>query len=178
MDNQQVTNTTIEETSVDTAETVKTAESETPKLYTEEEYSKGMKSASSKAKNDILKDLGITSVKDFSILKTTYEAAIKENDSLKKEKVDLSERLVLRGLNVKSNVESDFISLAKNRISDSKDFDTAAKEVAGLYPNMLNGLDLPSMKVGTEKKENTTNSVVYSEELLKRYPQLHGRTKI
>ena len=55
-----------------------TKDASKPVSYSQEEYDKAIRSASSKAKNDILHELGISSVKDFSILKETYEKSIND----------------------------------------------------------------------------------------------------
>ena len=169
-------NITDSEITTDSVDVVKPTE--TPKTYSEDEYKKGLQSSASKAKNEILQELGISSVKDFSILKKNYEDSIKITEDLKKSNEDLANKLVLKDLNVKDDVADDFISLAKKRTSQDKDFNTASKEVAELYPTMLNTNIQTSIKLGTEKSESSKpNEGNYSEEMLKRYPYLKNYSK-
>ena len=155
-----------------------TKDASKPVSYSQEEYDKAIRSASSKAKNDILHELGISSVKDFSILKETYEKSINENEALKKSNDDLNHRLVLKGLKVKDDASTDFITLATARMSDKKDFSAASKEVAELYPNMLESYIEPtSAKLGNPKSENPSTEPKYSKDILKRYPYLQHHIK-
>lgn len=169
-------NITDSESTTDAVDVVKTTEQ--PKTYSEDEYKKGLQSSASKAKNEILQELGISSVKDFNILKKNYEDSIKITEDLKKSNEDLANKIVLKDLNVRDEVSDDFISLAKKRTSQDKDFNTAAKEVAELYPTMLNNAVQGVIKLGTEKSENSGKSNEgYSEEMLKRYPYLKNYNK-
>ena len=137
-DEQVLENTAIPEGTTETVEPVENKSTEeTPKTYSQEEYDKAVKSAAGKAKNEILKELGVSSVKDFNNLKKTYEEAIKNAEDLASANETLNNRLVLKDLNIRDDVEDDFISLAKKRITDGKTFTDAAKEVAELYPNMI-----------------------------------------
>ena len=146
-------------------------ESENSATYSQEEYDKAIKSAASKAKGDILKELGITSVKDFTALKESYEKSISDTEALRKTNEELSNRLVLASLNVKDDNADDFIALASKRVSDKKDFSTAAKEVAEAYPNMLTSYNTrPTM--GSEKSETKERKEEYSARMLEKYPFL------
>lgn len=178
-DEQVLTNTTIPDstTEVETVENKSTEE--TPKTYSQEEYDKAIKSAAGKAKNEILKELGVSSVKDFNILKRNYEDAIKAAEDLSTQNENLSNRLVLKDLNIRDDVEDDFISLAKKRITDDKTFNEAAREVAELYPNMIKEFTASkNVKIGNEKKDGSKKESTYSEEMLKRYPWLKNNSKI
>lgn len=178
-DEQVLTNTAIPDstTEVETVENKSTEE--TPKTYTQEEYDKAIKSAAGKAKNEILKELGVSSVKDFNILKRNYEDAIKNAEDLSTQNENLSNRLVLKDLNIRDDVEDDFISLAKKRITDDKTFNEAAREVAELYPNMIKEFTASkNVKIGNEKKDGSKKESTYSEEMLKRYPWLKNNSKI
>ena len=168
---EEANNTVTTETSIpsDTASDVK-PEPETMHSYSQEEYDKAIKSAASKAKGDILKELGITSVKDFAILKESYEKSISDTEALRKTNEELSNKLVLKSLNVRDDNADDFISLASKRITDGKGFEQAAKEVAEAYPNMLNSPNMP--KIGTEKAESEPKKEMYSARMLEKYPFL------
>lgn len=175
---EEANNTVTTETNTpsETVEDVK-QETETPITYSQEELDKAVKSASSRAKNDIMKELGITSVKDFSILKESYEKAIKETEELKTTNETLSNKLVLKGLDVNDDCADDFISLTKKRVTETKDFSTAAKEVAQLYPTMLKTSSVVETRkqFGNEKSETKSKDQGISEKLLEKYPHLRRK---
>jgi hypothetical protein len=178
MEEQVLENTAIQtEAETQTTETETVEQKTEPRMYSEEEYNKAVQSASGKAKNEILKELGITSVKDFNILKQTYETAIKDAEVLASTNESLSNRLILKDLDIRDDVIDDFISLAKKRVSDNKSFEQAAKEVAEIYPTMVKTFE-KQVKVATEKKDGSKKEHTYSEEMLKRYPHLRNHTKI
>jgi hypothetical protein len=182
MENTANSNITTENTTPET--TVETGENKTPvqtqepvKTYTQEEYDKAIQSASSKAKNEILKALEIKSVDEFKTLKETYDKAVKDSEELKTSNEKLNHLLVLKDLNVKDDSAEDFIDLAIKRISDKVDFKAAAEEVAKLYPAMLKGVET-NIKTGIEKKDGSKSENQYSEDMLKRYPWLKNNKKI
>lgn len=179
MEEQVLQDTAIQTESTEAVETVENKSTEeTPKTYSQEEYDKAVKSAAGKAKNEILKELGVSSVKDFNILKRSYEDAIKNAEDLASQNENLNNRLVLKDLNIREDVEDDFISLAKKRITTEKTFTEAAKEVAELYPNMIKEINSKTVKTGSEKKDGSKKESTYSEEMLKRYPHLANHKKI
>ena len=177
---EQVNDTTIPTESTGAVDTVENKPTdETPRTYTQEEYDKAIKSSSGKAKNEILKELGISSVKDFATLKQSYEEAIKSTEELSSANDALKKKLVLKDLNIRDDVSDDFISLANKRITDDKTFEDAAKEVAELYPNMVREYTATkNVKLGNEKKDGSKKEPEYSEELLKRFPFLANNKKI
>lgn len=162
----------ISETDVDTTET------ETPveKKYSEEDINKAVQSAAGKAKGDILKELGISSVKEFKELKKSFDEAVSTKSELESKIDYLSNQLVCKELNVKNEYRDDFIDLAKKRIKDGITFEEAAKTVSELYPSMLEK-NSTYEKTGIEKKNNGKSESKYSEELLKKYPYLKNVTK-
>ena len=160
MDQEQVLETPIQETQEET--TTQPDQKEVVEnewiAPTQEEYNKAIQSASSKAKYALLQELGIKSVDEFKTKANTYEEAIKETESLKKANSDyanqingLKEEMLISQLGVSEDYKEDFLTLAKAKVTESKDFTTAAKEVLDKNPNWRN-LQEP-IKMGTEKSE-------------------------
>ena len=78
MDNEKVIETAVQETSVEGSTTVNEEPSvQEVETYSKADYEKAIQSASSKAKNEILKSLGINSVKEFQDLKSISINSIK-----------------------------------------------------------------------------------------------------
>jgi len=171
--NNNITTEQTTTTEVDKSET--TAQEVT---YTQEQFDKAIQSASSRAKNDILKELGIGSVKEFTELKKSYEDSITEKENLAKDNAKLNDLLILKDLNVKDENSEDFLELARKRITDGKDLKKAAEEVASIYPSMLNINTTTDVKIGSEKGEKSKPESKYSEDMLKRYPFLGKNKKI
>lgn len=175
MENEKTLNEeSVQDTTVESTETEKTVELK----YSEEDMSKAIQSATSKGKGDILKELGIGSVKEFKEMKKTYETAVNEKANLETQLESLTNKLICKNLNVKDDVSEDFIDLAKKRVKDGTTFEDAAKAVAELYPNMLVN-NTTYEKTGIEKKtDGGSKQPQYSEEMLRRYPHLRNNKKI
>ena len=72
-------NTNIPDSATTTEAEVESKSTEPFKSFaTEEEFKKAIQSERSKAKGEILKELGVSSVNDFNTLKSKYEDAIKD----------------------------------------------------------------------------------------------------
>lgn len=176
MENEQVIDTTIQETSVEGSTTVNeepsVVENET---YSKADYDKAVKSAASKAKYDILKELGINSVKEFQELKSTYESAINEKSSLEKTLNDLNKKnttleedLLLTKLGVSEEYKKDILTLAKSKVDEGHNLETVSKELLEKYPQWKNVKE--TIRMGTEKSEDVTPEV--SSTLTARFPWL------
>jgi predicted nucleic acid-binding Zn-ribbon protein len=159
MDNEKVIETAVQETSVDDSTTVidesTNLEVET---YSKEDYDKAIQSAKSKAKYDILKELGINSVKEFQELKNTYETAINEKKTLEKSLTDmnkknttLEEDLLLTKLGVSEEYKNDILTLAKSKVDESHNLEAVSKELLEKYPQWRNVKE--TIKMGTEKSD-------------------------
>ena len=176
MDNEKVIETAVQETSVDDSTTVidesTNLEVET---YSKEDYDKAIQSAKSKAKYDILKELGINSVKEFQELKSTYENAINEKKTLEKSLTDmnkknttLEEDLLLTKLGVSEEYKKDVLTLAKSKVDESHNLETVSKDLLEKYPQWRNVKE--TVRMGTEKSEDVTPEV--SSTLTARFPWL------
>lgn len=178
MDNEQVKTTAIQETSVEDSTTVK--EESSPKeveTFSREDYDKAIQSASSKAKYDILKELGISSVKEFQELKSTYESAINSKTSLEEsisnlnnEKNKLLEDLMLSKLGVSEEYSKDLLTLAKSKVDENHSLEEVSKELLERYPQWRNSKE--TIKMGTEKTDNRAKEPEVDSTLVKRFPWL------
>ena len=177
MENEQVIDTTIQETSVEGSTTVNeepsVVENET---YAKADYDKAVKSAASKAKYDILKELGINSVKEFQELKSTYESAINEKSSLEKTLTDLNKKnttleedLLLTKLGVSEEYKKDILTLAKSKVDEGHNLETVSKELLDKYPQWRGAKE--TIKMGTEKTDRP-NEPETPNALAAKYPWL------
>lgn len=178
MENEQVINTTAQETSVNDSTTVKEESSiQEVETYSREDYDKAIKSASSKAKYDILKELGINSVKEFHELKNTYESAISEKETLaesvstlSKDKTRLEESLMLSKLGVSEEYTNDLLTLAKSKVDENHTLEQVSKELLEKYPQWRTSKE--TIKMGTERSDNRSTEPEVDSALLKRFPWL------
>lgn len=130
---------------------------------TQEEFKEALKSASNKAKTEILKSLGVTSIKEFKQkeaqlgdLKSQFDNFTKENEEvksqleqLKTEYNDLLTTSTLNEMKVKDEYRNDIIKIASDMITETKPFSEAVKElVTGRYKYVTEG---QTVKMGTEK---------------------------
>lgn len=172
MDNEQVVDTSIQDTSAPVE-----AETNTTITMTEAELNKKLQSASSKAKNDIMKELGINSIKDFQDLKTNYETAINTKTSLEEnintlnqEKTKLSEDLLLTKLGVSEEYREDLLTLAKSKVDNDHTLEDVSKSLLEKFPQFKGVKE--TIKMGTEKAEIKQDTPPVDTELSKRFPWL------
>lgn len=184
MDNEQVSLTSIQEPTTETVTTVEESNTTvqveaTPKTFTEEEFNKAIQSASSKAKNEILKDLGINSVKEFKDLQATYNTAISEKDTLVTQKTELENEIAslkinakIAALGVAEEFKDDFLELTEVKMSKTnKSFDEVSKEILEKNQHWLTANKIN--KLGNDRSDvdkKADNGV--SEELKSKYPWL------
>lgn len=177
MDNEQVIDTTAQDVNNNDSNVVN-EESSTQEIetYSKADYDKAVKSAASKAKFDILKELGINSVKEFQELKSTYETAINEKSTLEKSITDLNKKnttleedLLLTKLGVSEEYKKDILTLAKSKVDEGHNLETVSKELLEKYPQWRNVKE--TIKMGTEKSD-FENKPEVSSELLKKYSWL------
>lgn len=149
---------------------------------TQEDYNKNIQSAKSTAKFEIMKELGISSVKEF---KTQYDATLKTNDTLKNEIESLrsqienltAENMVYKDrektqkeneffgkFDVDEKYLEDFKTLVKTKASDESEYDKVATSILEKNSNWLKGGDL---NIGTDKSEKEETRIPES---LKKYP--------
>ena len=172
MENEQVVDTSIQDTSAPVE-----ADNNTTITLTESELNKRIQSATSKGKNELMKELGISSVKDFQDLKTNYETAINTKTSLEEnintlnqEKVKLSEDLMLTKLGVSEEYKEDLLTLAKSKVDDNHTLEDISKSLLEKFPQFKGVKE--TIKMGTEKAEIKQDKPPVDEEMAKRFPWL------
>jgi hypothetical protein len=134
------------------------------KAPSKEEYEIAIKSAANKANTEILKSLGVKSVKEFKETYTKFEqeksnldTLIKEKDeyagkskSLEAELNSLKQERVLDKYNVQSEYREDLVKLAMDKVTEDKPFENVLKElVEGKYKYVV--ATSSNIKMGTEK---------------------------
>lgn len=142
------------------------------KAPTEEEYKKALQSASSKAKFDILKELGVNSVQDFKKQKNEIDTIIQQNQELQKQLADkeaqhkekiieMENMLVLTKANIDAEYVDDVKTLAKTKVSESVTFEQAVQQVLNKNPQWTNNKE--TIRLGTEKTKNEIDNRYFSE---------------
>ena len=174
MENEQVVDTSIQDTSAPVE-----ADNNTTITLTESELNKRIQSATSKGKNELMKELGISSVKDFQDLKTNYETAINTKTSLEEnintlnqEKVKLSEDLMLTKLGVSEEYKEDLLTLAKSKVDENHTLEDISKSLLEKFPQFKGVKE--TIKMGTEKAEIKQDKPPVDEEMARKYPWLRN----
>ena len=139
---------------------VETPEATTPtekapesfKTYaTEDDYNNAIKSERSKAKNEILQELGIGNVKEGRDNMAKASALQTQLDEIADKNSKLEENLILNKNGVKEDFAQEALILAKGQVNDEVNLETALANVLNKFPTMRNtGFKTPSA-VGTEK---------------------------
>lgn len=149
-------------------------EQETPKepfksFANEDEYNNAIKSERSKAKNELMKELGIKSVDEAKETFNKYATLQSEFETTKAEHQKLSEEIVLTKAGVKDDYKEEVITLARAKVSDEMTFEKAIEAVIEKMP-MVIGKGFQG-RVGTQStQEENDNSV--QDKLSKHYPWL------
>lgn len=178
MPEEQVLDTTIQKAEVEGSDTTIKEEPspEIPETVSMDEYKKAIQSSASKAKFEILKELGIANVKEFHDLKTTYEQAISGKSDLETqiknlndEKQSLEEDLMLTKLGVSEEFKKDILTLAKSKVDENHSLSDVSKELLEKYPQWKSVKE--TIKIGTERSD-VKDAPEISQELLNRFPWL------
>lgn len=116
---------------------------------TEEEYNKMIKSEQSKAKNELLKEMGVKSVQETK--DALAKAALFDELNTKYQK--LEENLVLTELGIKDEFRDEALILAKSKVTDEIGLKDALVDVIKKMPNLAKS-PVANIKIGTEKGDN------------------------
>lgn len=156
-----------------------------PKTYSDEELNRAKQSASSSAKNEILKELGITSVDEGKTLiqaKTTLEQKVAKMETdvedIKKVANTEHQNAVMTSLGVSSDHLSDLRILALAKVGDGKDFAVIAKEVLDANPQWKATAVVPKPEIGGHSQggqpnpQGGSNPALASDSLKSKYPWL------
>ena len=142
---------------------------------TEDEYNNSIKSERSKAKNEILVELGLTNVAEgkealtkASTLQTEFEAATTKASKLE-------ENLALTKLGIADTYAEEALALAKPKVNDKMDLTAALTEVSKKFPVMLGKTIVPAPGVGGERQEDISQADegTLKANLKKKYPWLN-----
>jgi hypothetical protein len=155
----------------------------------EDEYKKEIQSVSSKAKYELLKELGAKNLDDvrikFSELEATkaelteYAKIKQEFEALTAEKQKISEDLVLTKMNVTESLKNEALTLAKAKLQEHEgSLEKAMEDVIKKFPSMVNnnGATPAPSKIGTPKTSGAVNMTdPERDRLMKRYPHLKNK---
>ena len=141
---------------------------------TEEEYQKELKSLESKAKHGILQKLGINSVDEGTQNRTKAEQLEKDLKSTVQRLNELEEENALVRVGVQDEYREEAVTLARAKVNDKVNFETALKQVSEKFPNLLGVQKKGVEKVGSQgsEKDPKTGSEQLTEKLAKKYPWL------
>ena len=194
MDNEKtLIEESVQDTSVEDSNTVKEESSvQEVETYSKADYEKAIQSASSKAKNEILKSLGINSVKEFQELKNTYQTAINEKTTLEenisnlnKENTKLQENLLLSKLGVSEEYSNDLLTLAKSKVDENHSLEQVSRELLEKYPEGYFPEDeyakyiqelQPTWYVLPDKRDDGFGTIDVVNEWFKNHKDLSGKT--
>ena len=140
---------------------------------TEEEYNKAIKSERSKAKNEVLQELGTKSIDEAkSTLQKTATLETELNDTKSKYQT-LEQDYHLSKVGVKDEYREEVVTLAKAKVNDETTFDKALEAVVEKMP-FVTGKSFQK-QVGSQpgQKEETGEKTV-TEQLAKKYPWIKG----
>lgn len=140
---------------------------ETPSFFktfsSEEDFTKFTQSISSKAKNELLDEIGYKSVSEikgvvekgsqydevsnkYTEIETKYNSVLAESEKLK---VDL----LTTKYNINDEFKDEFVTLAKSKVTDEVDIDTAAQSVyEKLNKSFFTEGNKPKIKIGGDGK--------------------------
>lgn len=145
---------------------IKSDENEFKLPTSKEEYDTLVKSAVNRANTEILKALGVKSIKEFKEVQakatealTKFEELAKRNEELTKtyesvshEYETLKQTSILDRLAVKPEYREDLVKLAKDKIDENNSFEKVLQEmVEGKYSYTVTSSNAVVKKIGTEK---------------------------
>jgi len=153
-----------------------------------EELDKLLKAESSRVYTKALKELGVTSVKEFKELqakieseRTNLETIIKERDqyanSVKEMEAKyqkISTESLLNELNIDEQYREDLLKLASDKVNEENSLDKVLKEmIEGKYRYAVSQ---SKIKMSIEKKDKPVDtSSKYAKGTLEQYPWLKGK---
>lgn len=126
---------------------------------TEEALNKELQSARSKAKYELLQELGIANVDEFKSLKSTYDSAIKDKEELLakyKELEDIHNKAKqdyeLDKIGVKIDKKEDFLLLAKSRMTEKDTITSISEKLKEEYPSLFEASKETTPTIGSERR--------------------------
>jgi hypothetical protein len=162
------------------------------KVYTsEDEFKKEVQSLSSKAKFEMLKEVGVKNLEEIRVKFAELEASkaeisefmkMKEQlESVKAEKEKMAEDLLVTKFKIKDEVRNEAMTLAKAKMPEfDNSLEKAMSEIIKKFPTLVatGEQSTPAIptKIGVAKQPSTVNlSDAERDRLVKRYPHLKNR---
>jgi hypothetical protein len=141
---------------------------------TEDDYNNSIKSERSKAKNEILVELGLTNVAEGKEALTKTSTLQEAFDTATTKATKLEESLALTKLGIGDDYAQEALALAKGRVNDKVDLTAALTEVSKKFPVMLGKSIVKTPDIGGERKEDTSSADegTLKKNLSKKYPWL------
>lgn len=157
-------------------ETAPTQAKEPYKVFdSEEDFQRELKSAESKAKNDILKRLNLNSVDEGTQTLTKAEKLEQDLQMAFDKLQSLEEENALVRLGVQDEYKEEALTLARARKTTDKSLEQALKEVGEKFPNLFAQPKKGVEKLGSETSDQNPVDVsgdALSEFLQARHPHL------
>jgi len=139
----------------------------------EEEYNNTLKSERSKAKNEVLKELGVNKLEEAKQKISATDEVSKDLASYKSKVDNLEQDLALKDVGIKDEFKDDALTLAKARMSEGKNLTTALGEVVERMPNMASQKEgVKKMGADKGKGKDDDASTAQADKLKRKYPWL------
>nr|DAF20222.1 MAG TPA: Major capsid protein [Caudoviricetes sp.] len=185
MENEEVNQQTVDETTTEEASKTETTTEDSTKPFkiyeTEEEYNKDLKSASMKKVNDMFKELGVSSIAElkaykesaqlfnqkndeFELLKSGNEELKKSFNELSEENNQLKNELLLNKFGIDGSNANDFLTLAKSKVNETKSLEEACSEVLEKYPSFRSTNIQTLFKIGSPKSSDDNDRGLTADE--------------
>jgi len=135
---------------------------------TEEEFTNAVKSERSKAKHEILTELGVKNVDDAK----AALAAKQELETVKITIAQLQEQLVLTQNNVADAYKNEALTLARANLKEGVTLEAALKEVLVKFPNMVKPTSVAKgiENVGIDSTTAPKTDATVSKNITTKYP--------
>lgn len=137
-------------------------------FQTEEDYNKEIKSAESRGKFSILQKLEVKSIDEVKEKLNSTTTLQNELTETKNKYNQLTEDYSLHKANVAENYKEEVKTLAKSKMAEGVDFDTALKQVVEKMP-FVTGKAFKGV-VGRESSTEGNEETQVKEKLAKKYP--------
>lgn len=144
---------------------------------TEEDFNKVIKSEQSKAKNELMKELGIKNVQEaketfakVAQLETQINEFQTKTTEWETKYTQVAEELVITQFNIKPELKEEALTLAKAKVTAEMPLNKALEAVVAKLPHLVD-TQKRFQPIGNQKGAKDENSVV-SDSLAKKYPHL------
>jgi hypothetical protein len=141
----------------------------------EEDFQRELKSAESRAKNDILKRLNLNSVDEGTQTITKAEQLEQDLSKAFAKLQSLEEENALVKLGVQDEYKEEALTLARARKTEDKSLEQALKEVGEKFPDLLSPTKKGVEKLGSETTDQSPADIsndALSKYLQERHPHL------